>query len=303
MPVGPKIYSSSDPVYECKENPCCKDLGLILLYRHAGDPENGVESTGETIGEMEYVRRFNQKEINFLEWDKTSVVCGCEIKKNKRKELIRVTRISKKFMKRTFETIEILDPENFKDPEDKKEVTKLSQSQRRALRVIGEYLDNYEENRMDGKGFALYGSGGVGKTHMLAAKTLWLIEKDVQSVFVNFSEILEEIRNCYETDGDEKTSRQVKPSEIINLMKSAEDLSLDDIGKERPSPWVLEVLYNIMNHRYEEELPTSFSTNLSDEELKSHVGQFIHRRLTEPCAGRMMIIEGPSYERIKRKST
>ena len=44
-------------------------------------------------------------------------------------------------------------------------------------------------------------------------------------------------------------------------MVDAEFLVLDELGAQKPSPWVNEILYLVMNSRYTRRLPTLFTTN------------------------------------------
>lgn len=61
-------------------------------------------------------------------------------------------------------------------------------------------------------------------------------------------------------------------------------LILDDLGVERSTDWSLEILFKIINYRYNEELPILITTNLTPEELKEHIGDRIFDRIRSMCA-------------------
>lgn len=58
---------------------------------------------------------------------------------------------------------------------------------------------------------------------------------------------------------------------------------LDDIGAEKPSEWVEERLYCIINDRYEAELPIVVTSNLTPTGLGKRIGLRIASRLVEMC--------------------
>lgn len=55
--------------------------------------------------------------------------------------------------------------------------------------------------------------------------------------------------------------------DIENVFKTVELLCIDDIGKEKPSEWTVEKLFSIVNTRYENMLPTIYTSNYSITEL------------------------------------
>jgi DNA replication protein DnaC len=275
----------------CKEDPDCRD-GWIIKYRH--------QVSGEEISISQYVSLPNSDKRQT--WSEVARECRCwmiEKKRRKTERILESSRLSPRFKKRTFDTFIWLDLDKY-DEKLKPDIEKLVHGQRIGYRIALDYTINWEDHAARGEGFALFGDYGTGKTHLLAAKTIYLLERGIQSVFVNTAEIFQEIRNCFDVDDSGKAVRQIRASDILDLLKTCEDLSLDDVGKEKPSEWVRDVFYQIINHRYDHELPTSFTTNCSAEELKAHVGPATYRRLTEPCKGRAITIKGPSFDMIRK---
>lgn len=60
-------------------------------------------------------------------------------------------------------------------------------------------------------------------------------------------------------------------------------LFLDDLGTEKPSQWVLEQMYIILNERYMWAKPTMITTNLTMREIAQIYGDRIASRLVEMC--------------------
>lgn len=60
-------------------------------------------------------------------------------------------------------------------------------------------------------------------------------------------------------------------------------LILDDVGAEKLTDWVAETFYLIVNKRYNEMLPTIFSSNLAVGELAEMLGDRTASRIVEMC--------------------
>ena len=56
---------------------------------------------------------------------------------------------------------------------------------------------------------------------------------------------------------------------------------LDDLGREKPTEWVQETLYLVVNARYEACLATSVTTNLEPDALRARIGESVVDRLAE----------------------
>ncbi|WP_055589191.1 ATP-binding protein, partial [Streptacidiphilus griseoplanus] len=56
-------------------------------------------------------------------------------------------------------------------------------------------------------------------------------------------------------------------------------LLLDDLGAATSTPWTEELTYRLLNHRYNEQLPTLLTTNLPTDDLRTVLGDRIASRL------------------------
>lgn len=70
-------------------------------------------------------------------------------------------------------------------------------------------------------------------------------------------------------------------------------LFLDDLGTEKPSQWVLEQMYIILNERYMWGKSTMITTNLTMKEIAQIYGDRIASRLVEMCV--MMTLDAKDY--------
>ncbi|MEZ7624959.1 primosomal protein DnaI [Streptococcus sp. 27098_8_22] len=126
----------------------------------------------------------------------------------------------------------------------------------RMIKFVNAYPNNL-------KGLYLYGDFGVGKSFMVAALAHDLSEKrGVSSTLLHYPSFVIDVKNAI-GDGNVKT--------LVDEIKLAEVLILDDIGAEQSTAWVRdEILQVILQYRMQEDLPTFFTSNFNFEDLEKH---------------------------------
>lgn len=124
------------------------------------------------------------------------------------------------------------------------------------------------------------GGGKTGLAWMIVAD---LVPQPVGAMFVNFRDLLWEIRASFGTNNNEG-------SLLARRAQTVSVLALDDLGAERPTAWACEELATIIDRRYEKKRPTIVTSNYSPAELAKRlgweditVGKRIVSRLTENC--------------------
>jgi DNA replication protein DnaC len=163
----------------------------------------------------------------------------------------------------------------------------FSPSAARAAEKVENYLKSWEENREFGKGLYFCGGVGTGKTHLAVAVMNELMQrKRVPSLFVTVPEFLDNLREAYMIPGRDL-------DEWMDTVKNADLLVLDDLGSERPTEWVRERLFVIVNHRYREVLPTLFTSNIGPRDLATQLGERTASRIIAMCD--WISLEGDDY--------
>jgi DNA replication protein DnaC len=150
-----------------------------------------------------------------------------------------------------------------------------------AVRLYADELATAKERT--GKGLYLWGPNGTGKTHLAVAASRAV----PKSLFVNTLYLFDQLKESYSTG---------EPCRIFNYARRADFLVLDDLGSERPSGWVQERLYALVNTRWDEMLPTLVTSNHAPAKLEEVLGSRTASRILGTCL--TIFIDGPDHRRF-----
>lgn len=132
------------------------------------------------------------------------------------------------------------------------------------------------------------GTYGCGKTHLALAIANELIHKRGMVVrFTTAADLLDELRSKFSSGSSADGVMHV----IEKYQSSQSVLILDDYGAEKSSEWAEEKLFQILNHRHVNRLPTVITTNLSVSEMSPRIGS----RMQESSVVAYVKINAPDY--------
>ncbi len=162
--------------------------------------------------------------------------------------LLGVARIPERYALCTLDNFNI-------NPPEKAQQEELFRAREQCRRYVEEFLT--AEGGFRKSGLLFVGSPGVGKTHLAVAVLKELIKRyQVRGRFEDFTELIHRIQATFEP-GTVNSKHA-----ILRSVTEAELLVLDDLGAQKLSEWVTEILYLVINTRYNRKLPTIFTTNL-----------------------------------------
>lgn len=137
----------------------------------------------------------------------------------------------------------------------------------------------------------LHGSYGVGKTglavsylrHFITSPALFSQvstgkANEQLAIFRTTPDLLSQLRDCYNGNASEYA--------LISTFGDIPLLALDDIGAEhiKSSDWIASRMYQILNRRNGNGLPTVFTSNLTLDELAERIGERVVDRIFEMCS-------------------
>lgn len=165
-----------------------------------------------------------------------------------------------------------------------------------AKRIAREFVDAYP---MVDSGLLFVGPAGRGKTHLACAILSELVAtKGVSALYADFSDLLLRIQTSFRPDADSSKESVLTP------YAEAELLVLDELGASKPHAWVLDVLYNLLNTRYNRKRITIATSNFEDEpdpasgereKLEDRIGYRLRSRLYEMCT--LVPLRGKDYRK------
>lgn len=154
--------------------------------------------------------------------------------------------------------------------------------QPKAFRICKDYLGKYQT----GNSLLIIGGYGTGKTHLASAIANALLEDGVPALYDTWAGHLQRLKDEF-ANGERRH---------LALMKKVDVLILDDLGKDKLTEWNNEVLFEVINYRYEHRKPVVITTNATPRELEER-NPAVYSRLCEMCE--LVTMTGRDYRKEK----
>jgi DNA replication protein DnaC len=116
----------------------------------------------------------------------------------------------------------------------------------------------------------LVGPNGCGKTHLAASIANQTLDNGAVVLFEAVPDLLDHLRAAFAPTANEMYDQ------LFSKMREAELLVLDDLGAQQSSPWANEKLFQLLNYRYNLNMPTVITANHKglqgiDERIRSRL--------------------------------
>jgi DNA replication protein DnaC len=194
------------------------------MIRHKKELESSLKSlclSGMRFYYEELARTAEEQTLRYEEYLLELVLKECEVRHNKR--IARLLRDSKLPLEKNFDTFEL------------KRLPLKLQHQVKALRD-GSFVDRREN-------ILAFGNPGSGKTHLLCALGLDLVHQNRRVLYTTSSLLVQELLIA---------KRDLELPKILKKLARFDVVIIDDFGYVQQNREEMEVLFTLMNYRYEQ---------------------------------------------------
>jgi DNA replication protein DnaC len=153
-----------------------------------------------------------------------------------------------------------------------------------AYRSATKYVKDFDciESRRNNS-IMFVGQVGSGKTHLSLAICNELMDSGVGVVYMGYRDVIIRVK--------QNIMDEVYYHKVMNRYKNARVLLIDDLFKGSVSGSDINIMFELVNHRYFNNLPVIVSSEKSFEEL-IEIDEAIGSRLVEMCKGYRVEIRG-----------
>jgi DNA replication protein DnaC len=135
----------------------------------------------------------------------------------------------------------------------------------------------------------LFGNYGAGKTHLAAAIANAALRRQTRVLFAIVPDLLDHLRSTF------GPSSEVEYDDRFETIREVPLLILDDLGTENTTAWAREKLFQIINYRYNDALPTVITSNRKPEDIDPRIFSRMSDRAL--CEEHIMI-DAADYRRL-----
>jgi DNA replication protein DnaC len=145
--------------------------------------------------------------------------------------------------------------------------------QRRAHRFATAFAEQFSNAK--GRSAIFCGSPGTGKTHLAVGIGLHIMARGDMAMFTTVQRAVRRVKDSWRKDSTESES------DVIKLMVEPALLILDEVGVQFGTEFEKNLMFDILNERYEKQRSTILLSNLTAQEVKSFLGDRVFDRLRE----------------------
>ena len=166
--------------------------------------------------------------------------------------------------------------------------TQLTESQQRSLASAKSYVQRWTLNPSGWLG--LFGTYGVGKTHLAVAAAVEREDQGDEVFFCTIPDLLDHLRASPDRDN------WMRQFDLLERLKTVDMMILDEMKARSGGPTAEDKLFQIINYRYEERLPTIITSAYMVEEIAT-IRPEVASRLQDRLVVTELLIDAPDFRR------
>jgi DNA replication protein DnaC len=157
-----------------------------------------------------------------------------------------------------------------------------NQNQEKIIDICKKYVENFEKVASIGRSLLMVGTTGTGKTHLAysIAKAL-ILQKSNLLEYITYTPIKTIFDGVKATFNDKSNYYYQKKDKLLEYYEKSTLLIIDEVRTKLDSSFESEVLFELIDNRYNNLRPTIMISNLSLEELKGCVDVRVIDRMLE----------------------
>jgi DNA replication protein DnaC len=179
-------------------------------------------------------------------------------------------------------------PERFQD-RSLQNYEASTEAQRKALEFAKSYAEEFDDVMRTGRSALFVGKPGTGKTHLAAAIGMQVMREQHRTVC--FCTVMRAIRRVKDTWAKGSCESE---SQAIAALAEPDLLILDEVGVQYGSEFEKNILFDVLNERYERRRPSILISNLPAAEAAAYLGERVIDRIRED-GGARIVFDWVSY--------
>lgn len=196
----------------------------------------------------------------------------------KREADARRKRLAERRIRETGIPLRVIDAPSFVPP------NKLAAEHLKTVREYGEQFDSHQAN---GSSLVMCGKPGTGKTHLACKLGLYLSGRGASVRYATATGLMRYVRGAYGDGADYTESQAIERYTGVDL------LILDELGVKLATDHDRAVLFEIIDQRYQNQLPSVVISNLAANELGEATDERMIDRLRH--SGTVLVFDWESY--------
>lgn len=155
------------------------------------------------------------------------------------------------------------------------------------LRIAEAFAESFKERYAEGTTAVFSGKPGTGKSHLAIAVCMAIMSSGYTAMYLNALDAIRLVRATWKRDGGRSED------EVMRDLASVDLLVLDEVGAQYGTEGEQVILFDIINRRYQDQMPMILLTNQGKEGFKQYLGDRAFDRLRE--AGRWVAFDWESH--------